>query len=393
MERVITVNLNGRAYQLEERAHAVLSAYIDRASATLAGNPDKAEILADLEQAIADKAAAYLNGHKQVVTGPEMTRILDEMGPVGGEESEGAAHSDEPPRAGATFSQEPPRKRLYRIKDGAVISGVSTGMAAYFDLDVALIRALWVVAAIFTNLLAVLVYVIMMFVVPSANTSEEWAAARGVPFNAQGVIDDAKRRYADFESRGGWQRWGFTRGAADPVGRVRRRARYRAERQAFREERRAWRREVREGAPDMAHPISPPVGYFTQVFAGFIAVVFSIVSAAFTIAFLLAVFSLATTGALFGHMPPVSLPIWLALVLLIVVYAAIATPIGAIRRASFRALSGRGGRGRDDGMDGILTLVLTGLFIWLAWRFIPGADAVVDSIVAWFNLIWREISL
>jgi len=389
MERVITVNLNGRAYQLEERAHAALSAYIERASASLADNPDKAEILADLEQAIADKCAAYLNAHKQVVTGAEMTRVLDEMGPVSGEDETAQQNGEQPRASASSFSQEPPRKRLYRIKDGAVISGVSTGMAAYFDLDVALIRALWIVAAIFTNLLAVLVYIIMMFVVPSANTSEEWAAARGVPFNAQGVIDDAKRRYADFEARGGWERWGFTRGAS-PEKLARRRSRYRAERRAFRAERRAWR----EGrSPEMAEPISPPVGYFTQVFAGFIAVIFSIVSAAFTIAFLLAVFSLATTGAVFGHMPPVSLPIWLALVLLIVVYAAIATPIGAIRRASFRALSGRNARGGDDGMDSILTLILIGLFLWLAWRFIPGADAVFDSIVAWFNLIWREISI
>lgn len=388
MERVVSVNLNGRAYQLEERAHDALAAYLGRAGAALTDNPDKSEILGDLEQAIADKCAAYLNAHKQVVTGPEMARILEEMGPVG-DEADSATRSDEQPRSGASFTQEPPRKRLYRIKEGAMISGVSTGMAVYFDIDVALIRALWVVAAIFTNLLAVVVYIVMMFVVPSANTSEEWAAARGVPFNAQGVIDDAKKRYADFEARGGWQRWGFTRGA-DPMRLHRRRARYRAERAAFREERRAWR-EGRNAA--MAEPVSPPPGYFTQVFAGFIAVIFSIVSAAFTIAFLLAVFSLATTGAVFGHMPPVSLPIWLALVLLIVVYAAIATPIGAIRRASFRALSGRSMRGRDDGMDGILTLVLTGLFIWLAWRFIPGADAVLDSIIAWFNLIWREIQI
>jgi phage shock protein PspC (stress-responsive transcriptional regulator) len=387
MERVVSVNLGGRAYQLEERAHEALAAYLDRAGAALADNPDKSEILGDLEQAIADKCAAYLNAHKQVVTGPEMARILEEMGPVGG--APGADEAGEAPsgaRASAS-SQEAPRKRLYRIKEGAVISGVSTGLAAYFDLDVALIRALWVVAAIFTNLLAVLVYIVMMFVVPSANTSEEWAAARGVPFNAQGVIDDAKKRYADFEAKGGWRRWGSS---ADPLRLHRRRARYRAERAAFREERRAWR----EGrASAMAEPISPPVGYFTQVFAGLVAVIFSIVSAAFTIAFLLAVFSLATTGAVFGHMPPVSLPIWLALILLIVVYAAIATPIGAIRRASFRALSGRSMRGRDDGMDGVLTLVLIGLFLWLAWRFVPGADAVFDSIVAWFNLIWRELQL
>src|SRR4029450_6104136 len=44
-----------RARPREEAGYAALLAYLDRAGAALAGNPDRAEILADLEQAIAER--------------------------------------------------------------------------------------------------------------------------------------------------------------------------------------------------------------------------------------------------------------------------------------------------------------------------------------------------
>jgi hypothetical protein len=82
MERVVTINLNGNPYQLEEPAYDALRAYLSAAQAALADNPDKAEIIRDLEQAIADKCGGYLSHSKTVVSASEMTRILAEMGPV-----------------------------------------------------------------------------------------------------------------------------------------------------------------------------------------------------------------------------------------------------------------------------------------------------------------------
>ncbi len=82
MERVVTINLNGNPYQLEEPAYDALRAYIGRAEAALADSPDKAEIIRDLEQAIADKCGGYLSSSKSVVNAQEMARILEEMGPV-----------------------------------------------------------------------------------------------------------------------------------------------------------------------------------------------------------------------------------------------------------------------------------------------------------------------
>jgi DNA-binding transcriptional MocR family regulator len=55
MNTVIIVNLNGNAFHIEEPGYVALRAYLDAAGAQLEDNPDKGEILADLEQAIADK--------------------------------------------------------------------------------------------------------------------------------------------------------------------------------------------------------------------------------------------------------------------------------------------------------------------------------------------------
>ena len=55
MRTVITISLNGNAYQLDAVGFDALRAYLQVAEQRLAGNPDQAEILADLEQAIADK--------------------------------------------------------------------------------------------------------------------------------------------------------------------------------------------------------------------------------------------------------------------------------------------------------------------------------------------------
>jgi hypothetical protein len=82
MQRVISINLNGNAYQIDEAGCDALRDYLDEADRALAGNPDRREIVADLEQAIADKCQAFLGPHKSVVTADEVAQIIKEMGPI-----------------------------------------------------------------------------------------------------------------------------------------------------------------------------------------------------------------------------------------------------------------------------------------------------------------------
>lgn len=355
MERVVTINLNGNPYQLEEPAYDALRAYIARAQTVLADNPDKAEIIRDLEQAIADKCGGYLSLSKTVISANEMARILGEMGPVEGE-SEDAA-----PRAESGGESEGPRRRLYRIKDRAVISGVCSGIGAYFDLDPNVIRIIFVLGALFTSGFGIFVYIILMFAIPSAHTSEEWAAAHGVPFNAQEIIDRAKREYGRFadDSAKSWRR------------------EQRAWRREWREQQRSWSesQQAWDGSAT-AMPPPQPAGYLTRMFAGLFALVFSLITAALLICFLIALFSLLLEGAVLGWTPPVDMPMWLAIAILAIGYAAISAPFSAMQRASYATVSGHRSRG---GAEFLVTIALVALAIWLTYLYWPGAAALIDQ--------------
>src|SRR4051812_32999437 len=91
MNKVVTIHLDGIAYQLEEAAFDALRAYLDSANLKLSSNPDKDEIIKDLEQAIGAKLSAHLSPHKNVLTMSDVDAVLIEMGPVSTEGEEPAA--------------------------------------------------------------------------------------------------------------------------------------------------------------------------------------------------------------------------------------------------------------------------------------------------------------
>lgn len=367
MERVVTINLNGNSYQLDESAEAALRAYLARAEAALAENPDKAEIRRDLEQAIADKCARFLGPHKNVVSNADMSTILAEMGPVEGESATAQAGAET-----AGSSSEPPRKRLYRVKDRAVVSGVCAGIGAYFDLDPNIIRVIFVLTTIFTQGLGLIIYIVLMFAIPSAHTSEEWAAAHGVPFNAQEVIDRARREYAHFADGDTGRSW---------------RAQMRAQRRAFKQRMREWRNDWYGWTPP--GPPAQPVGYVTRVFAGLLAFIFSIITAALLIGFLIALFSLLQTGAVMGWTPPGDMPNWLVIVVLCIAYAAISAPFSAMRRSAYATVRGYRGWG---GGDGFVTMLLVIAAVWFAWTYVPAAHDMIQQVPGSIERFWDYLA-
>lgn len=182
MNKIVTISLNGNAYQLEEDGHQALQTYLQQAQNRLADNPDKDEIVRDLEQAIADKLQRFLNVRKTVVTGAEVARVIAEMGPVEGADETAQEKVD-----------GPKPKKLYRIQQGAVFAGVANGMAAYFDIDVTLVRIIFIALTIFSGGIWIVAYVAMAIFIPRAETPQEISHARGTPFNAQEVMDRAHR--------------------------------------------------------------------------------------------------------------------------------------------------------------------------------------------------------
>ena len=79
-------------------------------------------------------------------------------------------------RVGAVIA----RKRLLRPRAGRKIGGVCLGFAEYFDLDVTLIRLVWLLAVLFTIPMAILGYIIAWIVMPEEPVSQAVVAPMAV---------------------------------------------------------------------------------------------------------------------------------------------------------------------------------------------------------------------
>jgi len=61
------------------------------------------------------------------------------------------------------------KKTFYRLSKQGQIAGVCAGLADYFDIDVTLMRVIWVISAFVTGGAAVLLYIILAIIVPASN--------------------------------------------------------------------------------------------------------------------------------------------------------------------------------------------------------------------------------
>jgi len=179
MQRIsITVSLNGTTLQFDEAAFARLEVYLADARRKLDGNPDQAEILADLEQAVADQCRRRLPAERQVVTLAELEPALDEIGSV-------QVPDDTPDPAPRSH-----RRQLEQVSEGALISGVCLGLARYLDVDATLVRIVALLLLFFTGGAMIVVYLIMMLLLPYA------APTPGAP--PIGKIPAKSREFVEF---------------------------------------------------------------------------------------------------------------------------------------------------------------------------------------------------
>ena len=347
MNKVITINLNGRAYQVEEEGYNKLKAYLAEAAERLDQDPDKDEIIADLEQALADKLDRYLNPGKTVVTDAEIDTVVSEMGPVqsSAEGSDGNGESK-------SEKSSPRVKRLYKIKDGAIFGGVCQGLAAYFGIDVVLMRVIFVILTLVTQGAWILVYVVMWLFLPEARTSQDEAAAYGQPFTAQEFVKRAKQEYAEFADKGEWRKWKYDF------------------KRKLRQEKYEWKKRYHE---NHYYPASSP-------FSGMLVAILSLV-------WLFGFFTLITSGMIFGHIVPLGIPIWVAILVWLMLYAVVTWPIRAGRyHAIYNANHGEWHYYHHHGIfAGIVWLALLAVIAWLVWQYVPESHIYFERAWQWWQ--------
>lgn len=182
MKRVITASLNRNPFQFEDDAFARLETWLAEASARLQGDPDRAEILADLEQAIADQCTQRLRAHQTVITLEELAPALEQVGRVETPDA-GAATPPEGAASGAAASTP-----LQQISQGAWISGVCLGLARQAALDPTLVRVLALLLLFLTSGGMILLYAVLMLIMPFAPLDPALPAPRTLPLKCRDAV-------------------------------------------------------------------------------------------------------------------------------------------------------------------------------------------------------------
>ena len=380
MNKVISIHLHGAAFQLEEAGYEALRAYLDQAARQLAANPDQAEILADIEQAIGEKFRALLNAGRNVVLAAEVKAVIAEMGPVddgsasASDQKSGAAPGAAQQAAQTGPASSGPPKRLYRIYDGAVISGICTGLAAYLGADVVLIRLAAVVLGCLSGGAVAIVYLVARFIIPVARTPEEKAAAAGPSPTAQEFIRMAHEGYYeglksihDREARREWKRKFHRR---------------------MRDWKRDFRWEMRENFGGWRYRRNPPPGSCPSHVGSFLVLpILSTLKAFLVFILWFAILSLIATRAICGVSLPAGLPIWAGVLLLLLAYHVVVAPIKAMRRAlCCRSMCGPYcWHPFAEFRHGLIALGMLVLAVWLADRFAPGFHRTLLALPAFLH--------
>lgn len=371
MNKVIAINLNGKACQLEESGYEALRAYLDGAARRLEGNPDRDEIISDIEQAIADKCRAILGAHKSVVLAKEIVQIIEEMGPVLDLSEEGEASSGAPAgtpaggrtgtrsEAGGAESQSAnPVRRLYKIPNGRWSPGVCTGLAAYFNIDVSLVRLVFILTSLFWGI-GFAAYVALLFILPTANTPAEKAAAQGPPPTAQDFIRRAKEGYYEgmkaFADKRAHREW----------------------RRRFRREMRSWSRTFRN---EMRGPACGwPPGCGPGEGAWFVLPIVSALRKILALVWIFAMVSLLSSGAVFGIPLPWGIPVWAGVLCLFVLHGLLVSPLKAVRRACYWSAA-RGPFYAPPFLYFLDALIGIGFVVVLLWGVVHHLPQIHDAI-------------
>ena len=192
MKKTININIAGIIFHIEEDAFELLNNYLNEVKSQFSDPNERDEIVNDIEARIAELLTERQKQEsKNVVSIIDVEFIQATMGSPN-QFNEDFEESDN--TSTHTTEQTKTKKRLFRLKEDGKIEGVCEGLGAYFNIDPAILRVLFILSIFFggTGLIA---YIIMVIAVPEAKTVADKLRTKGEDATVENIknhFEDAK---------------------------------------------------------------------------------------------------------------------------------------------------------------------------------------------------------
>ena len=191
MNKTVSIHLQGVPFIFEEQAYDRLNQYLLRLREVLQKEEGSDEIIQDVELRMVELLQQHLTPFKQVVELSIIEQIISKLGQPEDFTEETSSGNEAP-----NETEVQTEKRLFRDGDRAMIGGVCAGVAAYFNVEVLIIRAIYVFTFL-TFGIGFLLYIVLWAIVPMARTSSDKLRMKGQHVN----IENMKSELGDAANR------------------------------------------------------------------------------------------------------------------------------------------------------------------------------------------------
>ncbi len=198
MKKTLSVNLNGRVFNIDEDAYNLLENYLRNLKIYFRKDEGFAEIIADFEARIEELFSEHISSGHEVISIEEVEKVIQQVG-----KPEDFENIDSDDTANKTFEEkkEPEtfrhssgekktKKRLFRNTDNKLLGGVFSGIAAYFGWDETPVRiaGLILLAAIIPAYgWGIWLYLILWIIIPPAKTAQQKLEMRGEEVSIENI--------------------------------------------------------------------------------------------------------------------------------------------------------------------------------------------------------------
>ena len=169
MKKIININLSGRVIPIEDSAYEKLQAYIESLRRYFAHEEGRDEIINDIESRIAELLHEKIRKGTTVVTDDDIEAVISSMGRPEDFEAEAAPTGDTTQATGEpqyAYTEKKRKGRLYRDTSDKFIGGVCSGIAAYLNVDPAIVRILFAIITLGGFGLGFLAYILLWIILP-----------------------------------------------------------------------------------------------------------------------------------------------------------------------------------------------------------------------------------
>ncbi len=206
MKTTVNINISGQSFIIDEDAFQHLSVYLNNIKSRFSNENEAKEVVEDIEARIAELFITTSTASRSVVSMQQVEQVIAKLGKpedifMEDESSESKSNFN----AGASQSNHQNRSnaRLFRNPDDKKVSGLLSGISAYFGLaDPSILRIIFVVLCVFSaGTLAIpliVIYIALSAILPLANTASEKLQMRGEDVN----LNNIKRSVQQEMSRG-----------------------------------------------------------------------------------------------------------------------------------------------------------------------------------------------